>query len=377
MLDRHVLGLCASIAVLVSACGGTKGTGTTTGATGGSSTTGSGTAGNATTGSTGSGMCAGPGWDGTAPLFQAAEPWNTAIDQAPLDPASDTMINWLAANGGWGPANHLQIDTSLIVLCGDASTPMMAYTTSGCAPDCDSGHTTFPVPAGGSIEGDLGYACTNGGDCHLLVVDQSRNWLWEMFGAFSPPGGFNSVGGPIIWDLARAYSPSLRGEGCTSADAGGYPIAAMLFTADEVKAGAIDHAVRFALPNDRIRDGDLFFQPATHTGVTSSPGKPTRPDAPPYGVRFRLKSSFDLTKLVPNAQIIAKALQKYGMLLADGGTIPLMAADDTYTKTKWADLGLDTHSLFAIQVTDFEIVQLGQLETVGDSCMPSTGYRVP
>jgi serine/threonine-protein kinase len=287
------------------------------------------------------------------------------------------MINWLAANGGWGASNHLQIDISFNLLCGDASTPMMSYVTQGCAPDCDSGHTTFPVPMGGAIEGETGYACTSGGDCHLLVVDVSRKLLWEMFGAFSPPGGFNSVGGPIIWDLTHAYAPSLRGEGCTSADAGGYPIAAMLFTPDEIAAGSIDHAIRFALPNARIRDGDLFFQPATHTGVASSPGNPTRPDAPPYGAHFRLKSSFDVSKYVPGAQVILAALKKYGMFLADGGNIPLMGTNDTFTQKKWTDVGVDTHALFGVLVTDFEIVQLGTMVTGGDNCMPSTGYRVP
>jgi len=201
--------------------------------------------------------------------------------------------------------------------------------------------------------------------------------MWE---AYSPPSTtmFNSGGGPILWDLTHAYSPSLRGEGCTSADAGGYPIGAMLFSADEIKAGSIEHAIRFALPNARIRDGDVFYQPATHTGVTSGAGAPTRPDAPPYGVHFRLKQSFDMTKLTePNAQVIAKALQKYGMILADGGNIALMATNDAFTKTKWVDVGLDTHAMFPIQVTDFEIVTLGQEETVGDTCMASTGYRVP
>jgi hypothetical protein len=144
----------------------------------------------------------------------------------------------------------------------------------------------------------------------------------------------------------------------------------MLFTADEVAAGHIDHAVRFALPNPSIRDGDVFFNPSTHTGVTSKPQ--TRPDAPPYGVHFRLKSSFDLTKLpTPGAQVVGAALKKYGMMLADGGNIALMATDDRFTTAKWtdADVNMDTHSMFGIQVTDFEVVTLGTEVTTGDTCV--------
>jgi hypothetical protein len=253
---------------------------------------------------------------------------------------------------------------------------MVTYVTSGgCGPDCDVGHTTFPVPPNGAIEGETGYACNGGGDCHMLVVDVSRNWLWEMYGAYSPPSptAFNSVGGPIIWDLTHAYSPTLRGSGCTSSDAGGFPVAAMLFSADEVAAGHIDHAIRFILPNAEIEDGDVYVQPATHTGVASA--STTRPNAPPYGVRMRLKSTFDVSSLSAGGQVVAKALQKYGMFLSDGGNIALTATSDTFTTAKWSGL-LGTTDLVSIQVTDFDVVDLGALITTGDNCTLD-GYRVP
>ena len=52
-------------------------------------------------------------------------------------------------------------------------------------------------------------------------------------------------------------------------------------------------------------------------------------------------------------------------------TAKRMAADDRFTKAKWADadVNLDTHALFAIQVTDFEVLQLGTLVTTGDTCV--------
>jgi hypothetical protein len=323
----------------------------------------------------------------TGSIFQATEPWNTAVDQDAVDAQSATIIGWLAAAGGWGNGNVFQIDTSISVLCADATTPMKSFTGGPgvtdpmfCGPDCDVGHTMFPVPAGGAVEGETGYACNGGGDCHFLVVDLSRSWLWEMYGGYNPPdpNNFYSVGGSIIWDLKHAYSPTLRGDGCTSSDAGGFPVAAMLFSADEIAAGHIDHAIRFILPNSRIRDGDLYVHPATHTGQAQNPGKPTRPNAPPYGVRLRLKSTFDLTKLNAGAQVVAKALQKYGMFLSDGGNIALTAANDAFTKAKWTDANVNVapKDLAAIQVTDFDVVDLGPIITTGDSCMLN-GYRVP
>jgi serine/threonine-protein kinase len=403
MLAKRLLGVCASLTLAASACGssqvssgatggpGATGTGATgTGATGTSATgtgatgTGATSTGGTGTGATGTGgtgttttgtsgpltTCAGNVWVGS--LFSAQEPWNTPVDQDPKDPGSDTIINWLSANGGWGNGNVLQIDTSINIQCADATTPMKPFTLSmgSCSPDCDS-VSTFPVPPGGAVEGESGYACNGGGDCHLLVVDRANSKLYEMYQAFYPadPNVFNSGGGAMVWDLTKAYPPNLRGDGCTSADAGGFPIAAMLFTADEVAAGHIDHAIRFILPNSRIRDGASYVHPASHAGVNVK--SLTRPDAPPYGVHFRLKSTVDLTKLPSDgARVVAKAMQKYGMFLADGGSIALTATDDQFTKAKWsdADVNVDPKALSSIKVTDFEVVNLGSLFT-GDNCV--------
>jgi hypothetical protein len=342
--------------------------GSTTVGTGGGSTT-VGTGGSTTTTSTSSSSSGST----SGGLFQAVEPWNTPCDQDPVDPASDTIINWLESAGGWGNGNEMQIDTSINILYTTPTTPMTPFTLSmgSCSPDCDD-VTTFPVPVGGAVEGETGYACDGGGDCHLLVVDQPNNKLYEMWEAFDPPDAnvFNSGGGAFIWDLTKAYPPNLRGDGCTSADAGGFPIAAMLFTADEVAAGHIDHAIRFILPNARIRDGGDYVHPATHTGVLSA--STTRPDAPPYGVHFRLKSTFDLTQLPsPGAVTIAKAMQTYGMYLADGGNIALTAANDQFTVAQWtdADVNVDSHAMYALKVTDFEVVDLGTVITTGDNCI--------
>jgi serine/threonine-protein kinase len=193
-----------------------------------------------------------------------------------------------------------------------------------------------------------------------------------MWQAFLPPDpSVLNTTGAFIWDLNKAYPPNLRGDGCTSADAGGFPIAAMLFTADEVAAGHIDHAIRFILPNARIRDGRSYVHPASHTGVNVA-ASGTKDNAPPYGVHFRLKKTFDLSKLPSDgARTIAKAMQKYGMFLADGGNIALTAADDRFTTAKWADANVNvgTTDLSAIQVTDFEVVNLGTLITTGDNCI--------
>jgi hypothetical protein len=77
------------------------------------------------------------------------------------------------------------------------------------------------------------------------------------------------------------------------------------------------------------------------------------------GARFRLKASYDVTQLMPEAQVVARAMQKYGMFLSDGGNIALTAQSDKDTQAKYADLDFDSHSLYGLKVTDFEVVDMG------------------
>lgn len=318
-----------------------------------SSTASSGASGS-TAASSSSGSSSGTGTTGAGGIFTAPNPWNTPVDADPTSSSSSSVINWLAANGGWGDG-AMDIDFSIDVLTATASTPFETFTptSSFYTPDCDQ--VPFPVPANGAIEGESGYSCTTGGDCHLIVVDPLMQKLYEMYQADITGGVFNG-GCAVVWDLGKSYPPNLRGDGCSSADAGGFPIAAMLFTADEVYANEIPHAIRFILPNPRIRGGKVYVHPGTHTTKSASGAA----DAPPYGVRFRLRADFPLSSLPSaGAQVVARAMQKYGLFLADGGNIALTAANDAFTTHKWADVDVDAHSLNGIQVTDMEVVDMG------------------
>lgn len=305
-------------------------------------------------GSSSSGSGGGGGLAGSpGGLFKAPNAWTKDVSGLTKSTDSDKIITWLNQNGGWG-AGAFRIDYSIELLRADANTPMQAFnpTADFYTPDCEN--VPMPVPAGGAIEGEQGYECVSDGDCHLLVVHEPTNTLYEMWRANIVGGTFNG-GCAVTWNLLKTYPNNLRGEGCTSADAGGFPISAMLFSADEVAAGSIDHAIRFILPNARIRD-NVYVHPGTHSTGPTSGG----PDAPPYGVRFRLRADYPLDSL-PNdgARVVAKGLQKYGMFLADAGNIALTAQSDRFTTNKWADLGMDSYALADIQVTDFEVVDMG------------------
>ncbi len=289
----------------------------------------------------------------SAPYFPPGAVWTQDVSHAPLDPNSATMIATLAKAGGWGDG-RMQVDFSLRVLQADANTPSVPFRNrAGNNPDSDI-VSSVTLPNGGGIEGQYGYQCpSDEDDCHLIVVDHSHGKLYEAYHANYADGILSAIG-IVVWDLNRIYPPSGRGDQCSSADAAGFPIAPLLFSADELASGSINHAIRFILLNSRIRAG-VFVHPATHAGAPRGPVT-----APPMGARFRLKASYDLSHLSPAAQVVARAMQKYGMFLADGGNITLTAQSDLDTTAKYADVGFGPHDLQALKVTDFEVVDMGK-----------------
>jgi serine/threonine-protein kinase len=299
----------------------------------------------------------------TAPYFPPGSPWTQDISHAPLSPSSEKSITWLASVGGWG-FGRMQSDFSIRVIQATPNSPVVPMRKGPVFyfPDSDI-VASVPLPAGGGMEGQPGYQCpSTEQDCHLIVVDRPHGKLYEADAATYTEGSL-SVALLAVWDLNRVYPPSGRGEQCTSADAGGLPIAPLLFNADEIAAGSINHAIRFILPNPRIR-AHVYAHPATHAGAPRGPE-----NAPPMGARFRLKASFDMSKLTPAAQVVARAMQKYGMFLSDGGNITLTAQSDQDTTAKYATLGLGSHDLQPIKVTDFEIVDSGPLIHMSDDCV--------
>jgi serine/threonine-protein kinase len=287
-----------------------------------------------------------------AAYFPSGSIWTQDISHAPLDPQSSAMIAWLADAGGWGNNNKMHIDFSMRVLQADANSPHVRFKGPGpSAVDSDQ-LSTIPLPAAGGLEGQTDYKCPSGEDCHLIVVDRSHGKLYEAYQA-NYAEDVLTAGLVAVWDLNRVYPPSGRGDQCTSADAAGFPIAPLLFNADEIATGSINHAIRFTLPNQRIR-AHVFVHPATHAGAPRGPAF-----APPMGARFRLKASYDVSQLMPEAQVVARAMQKYGMFLADGGNITLTAQSDADTKAKYTDVDFDSHSMYGLKVTDFEVVELG------------------
>ncbi len=326
------------------------------------------------------------------PRFPSASVWHQSIAAAPLHANSTTMINALIGLGGWGNGNKFQIDFSLQTFPDAApGTPMVPVIPHHAEdeyydPDCEALPASMPVPAGAAFEGQGGLSCDNDGeDCHLLV--RQGNLLYELYsGNYS--GGVLDARCLVVWQLNAVYPPEGRGEHCTSADAAGFPIAPLLVNADEVAANAgiagsdLGHAIRFILPNARMASdaalggvgGRLYVRPASHAGGPSGPS-----NSVPYGVRMRLKSNFNMSGYNAAAQVILRTMQRYGIVLADGGNIALTFETDRYTTAKWSTLGINAQVFLngangstPVQVSHFEVIDTGPRIGETWNCVRST-----
>jgi serine/threonine-protein kinase len=313
-----------------------------------------------------------PAFGDPLPRFPPGAVWNRDITTAPLHPQSADMIATLTSLGGFG-FGRMQIDFGLQVVRAAAGSPTRTITgypyDDYYSPDCEPIGTALPVPANAAIESSAGLGCGNASeDCHLLVVQ--GNTLYEAYHANASGASGLEAQCLVKWHLTAVYPGQGRGEHCSSADAAGFPIAPLLFNADEVHAavqsgGDLGHALRFILPNERMASdaslggtaGRLYVRPATHAGAPSGPV-----GSVPYGSRLRLRADFPLTGYSPAAQAVLRTMQRYGIVLADGGNIALTAESDRYTTRKWSELGLgsrvfdQTAGARAVAVGDFAVL---------------------
>ena len=279
--------------------------------------------------------------------FPADNAWNMNISAAPIDPNSGAIINFIGA----GISVHADFGAGLYqgqsigipyLIVGQQQGPVdINFTAYG----SESDPGPMPIPVTAPIEG---YPIPGNGDRHVLVLDNSNCWLYELYSSF-PAGTAWNAGSAAVWDLAADEN---RPNTWTSADAAGLPIFPGLARYDEVAGGQINHALRFTLQSSRA----AFVPPASHWAANSSSAL-----AAPMGMRLRLKASFDISTFSSANQVILKALKQYGMILADNGSSMYISGtpDD-----RWDNNGL--HQLSSVTAADFEVVSMNPIYTASN-----------
>ena len=280
------------------------------------------------------------------PLFPADNAWNQRVDRLPVAKDSARVIariglsNPVHPDFGSGLYNGEPIGIPYAVV--SAKTPRVPVSFQY-ASESDRG--PYPLPHGVPIEGGYG----SSGDRHVIVVDQSSCLDYELFAAYPHDGGRRwTAGSGAIFNLG---SDHLRPAGWTSADAAGLPILPGLARYDEVALGQIDHALRFTAPCTAPR----YVYPARHEASTCSGS-----GLPPMGLRVRLKASVNISGLPYQARVVAEALKRYGMILADNGSPWFISGAPDRS---WNNDAL--HLLDRLSGRDFEVVNTSSLPHPG------------
>jgi hypothetical protein len=246
----------------------------------------------------------GPPRVGGCAVFPADNAWNRDISEARVHPRSSRIIARLQAIGGdslhpdFGENPRYGIPFDIV----SADQPEVRIRYQAYGDESDKG--PFPVPPDARVEGGR----RSDGDRHVLVLRRETCELFELYRAFPRPDGSWEADSGARWDLS---SNERRPLGWTSADAAGLPILPGLVRYSEVASGEVRHAIRVTFEQTRA----AYIFPATHFASQS-----TSRDLPPMGMRFRLKASYDISALSPQARVIARAMQRYGLIVADNGS---------------------------------------------------------
>jgi len=272
----------------------------------------------------------------TCTLLPQDNVWHADISALPLDPKSSVYMATAL-----GPALMLHPDFGAYpygmpvnVVPDSHQSGSVQFQYAG---ESDPG--PYPVGSDLLVEGTP----NDGGDDHVLSVDSGTCTLYEIWHAQLATQPYTGGSGAVF----PLGSDALRPAGWTSADAAGLPILPGLVRHNEVKAGVIDHALRFTVPH--TCSGHIY--PARHDAGSGSCA-----NWPPMGLRVRLKASFSLAGLPRPVRVIGAALKKYGMIVADNGSPWYISG---FSNPLFNDSAL--HLLNRIHGSDFEVVDTSSL----------------
>ena len=264
------------------------------------------------------------------PLFPADFTTNQRVDGLPVAASSDAIVRSIGlddnvhADFGSGRWEGRPIGIPYTVVSRRTKRHRVSFDYAG-----ESDRVRYPIPRGVRIEG--------GGDRHALLVDRRRCRLYELFALRREDGRWHAGSG-ATWNLRK---PKLRPAGWTSADAAGLPILPLL-----ARPGRIDHALRVTVSRSRRE----YVWPARHFASDDDDAS-----LPRMGERLRLKASVDISGMPRQARRVARAMQVYGLIVADNGSDWFISgAPDR----RWDNDAL--HALDVLSGRDFEVVDTGR-----------------
>src|SRR5436853_781606 len=252
-------------------------------------------------------------------FFASDSVWNRPLaPTAPLTPNSSALagtLAWEAAYYG-GYINTTAYSTGVYTVPADQA--KVHVTLDGSNAKLAADFDQVPLPPGARP--------ASGTDGDLVVWQPSTQTMWEFWRLYADAtGNWHARWGGRMTDVSSSpgyYPNPFGGTASSLPDVGG------LMTLQEETDGVIDHALAFAVPDAKA---GTFVFPAQRTDGTS-----TAANAIPEGTRFRLPASLNVDALHLPRQIamMARAAQRYGMIVVDKGGAVSFKAEDPYLYTQ-------------------------------------------
>jgi hypothetical protein len=305
---------------------------------------------------------------------------DTDVSHAPVDPGSASFIAFIN-NGGTrrlhpdfggeaSPGSVGIYGMPYAIVDGNQAKQAVTFDYWDESDGVDaSGHGVpfYPIPAQaitqphwveGGAPGNVDQR--SGSDRHLLIVDCTHRTLYELYNVWYDAGHAKWLAGSgAFFDLK---TNARRPDGWKSADAAGLAIFPGLVRYDEAWNPAItDIGHAFSVT---VRATNGYAYPASHRAGSTA-------GALPMGARLRLKASVNGADPArrtsdPNVQKLFRAMQKYGLIVADNGS-------DLYITgtfdTRWNN-GVLNPAFALLSASDFEVVQLGWKPTAPPPPLP-------
>lgn len=196
--------------------------------------------------------------------------YNTRIDALPVHPSSSTWVTSLLNPIVFLPSWGLNVIDNTV-----AQTPMFFYYTT-------AQNGNFQIAAWPNRKREGGAFPVDGNnDHHMVSLNRQTCQFYETYQEGDP----NAVCASCNASSGLKYSSTNYAQpGGGTTDAAGLPLSPLTVHLSEIKAGVINHAMRFTLCTGCIYAG-------THLWPATGSNGSTNQSAPPMGARFRLKSS--------------------------------------------------------------------------------------
>lgn len=310
-------------------------------------------------------------------FFSKTSFWNTPIPpNAPIDGESDRLIAMLETE----PTKHnfvINIDKWTIPVYEVSDTTprykvLPSALTEGQKKGWKTERTHFghgvsfaaeavPIPYSASPDKEQ--------DHHMALVDYKNRIAWDMWGLTKRPDG--------SWISNTGMKYSIDGDGTFVNDAiqpndgesvhfhgpsraAGVPAIAGLIMYNEVMAGEIKHKLAACT---RFSAYKKFTYPAIWTDGFARNGLPE-------GSVLQLDPDLDLSKfnLLPGELVVAKAAQKYGIVIVDVGGGQALYAEGLWGHAgkSWKGVLRSLEGITSIPYKHYRVIKMGNITEKGD-----------